>query len=105
MKNTDTIIKLLLTLGFLILTCSVAYYFIIFLPQKELLKIENEKNLQISQQQQLVENQKLLQLCLDDVSDRFSKMDTKNVSNDSAKIIIDLLQSQKEECFKKFPNK
>jgi len=48
-----------------------------------------------------------LQACLDDVSQRMSKAfedsKTKNVSAEEAKIIIDLVQKQKDECFKKYP--
>jgi len=49
--------------------------------------------------------QKQLQNCLDDVSSRASKAfeNNKNLNNDDLKIILDFIQKQKDDCFKKFP--
>ncbi len=45
-----------------------------------------------------------IQNCLDDVADKYSKVyeGAKNISSEEVKIIIDLNQKQKDECFRKF---
>ena len=48
-----------------------------------------------------------LEACLDEVNQRISKVfedsKYKNISTEGAKIIVDLVQKQKDECFKKYP--
>ena len=51
--------------------------------------------------------QLLLQNCLDEASERFGNAvkDKKNISYEGLRIVIDLFQKQKDECFKKYPQK
>lgn len=47
-----------------------------------------------------------LQACLDDVSERMSeafKDTTTNLTVEEIKIVLDFIQKQKDECFRKYP--
>jgi len=65
------------------------------------IKEEREKRSAIVRQAQL-------QNCLDEVSNRFgdainNMKDTENISYEGVKIIFDLFQKQRDECFRKYP--
>jgi len=65
------------------------------------IKEEREKRSAIVRQAQL-------QNCLDEVSNRFGNAinnmkDTENISYEGVKIIFDLFQKQRDECFRKYP--
>jgi len=67
--------------------------------KKSRLKKKQKKRLGTVKQMQL-------QNCLDEVSERFGNAlkDKNNVlSYEGAKIVIELFQKQKDECFKKYP--
>ena len=96
-----SVVLTLLLIGF-----SVFYYLVIFLPSKEQSKIELQKQEQQIKTTQSEKNSVLLQQCLDAVSQKFSTALKENktpINNETAKIILDESNKQKEECFKKYP--
>lgn len=70
------------------------------------LKTKNEEQMRIDTEKSNSTKQMQLQNCLNEVANRFSNaLDaSKNISNEEAKIIIDLNQKQKDECFRKYQN-
>lgn len=71
---------------------------------EEQAKLEREAKEEAEQRLGTVK-QVQLQNCLDEVSERFGNAlkDKKNVPYEEAKIVIELFQKQKDECFKKYP--
>lgn len=52
------------------------------------------------------QSQKQLQICLDEVNERIKSIDPKvKVSDDAIKFAFNIFQKQKDECFKKYPQK
>lgn len=79
-------------LSLLIISASIFYYLVIFLPEKEKAK-QNQQTL----------NRVNLDKCLNDVKTRFSNVDFKNVERESTiKIMFDQFDKQKEDCFKQY---
>lgn len=79
-------------LSLLIIAASIFYYLVIFLPEKEKAK-QNQQTL----------NRVNLDKCLNDVKTRFSNVDFKNIERESTiKIMFDQFDKQKEDCFKQY---
>ena len=99
--------QLILTFSFLIIALSIAYYLVIFLPQKEQSKIDQEKLELEAKEKILLQNKVGLENCLNDVYERFMKAfedsKTRTLSLEAQKILIDEFNKQKENCFKKYP--
>lgn len=90
----------------LIISLSVAYYFVIYIPKKDKNILEQKKLEQSKIEEIANQNRTLLTNCLEEVSTRFSnafKEQSGNISNETAKIIIDFSEKQKNDCFKKYP--
>jgi nucleoside-specific outer membrane channel protein Tsx len=69
-------------------------------------KIKSEEQIRTNAEKTNSTKQLQLQGCLNEVVNRFSNaLDaSKNIGNEEAKIIIDLNQKQKDECFRKYKN-
>lgn len=93
-------------ISLLIVSLSIAYYFVIYIPQKDKIILE-QKKLEQSRTDEVVQQNKIsLTNCLEEVNRKFSdafKDQKGNISNETAKIIINLNEKQKDECFKKYP--
>lgn len=106
---TRTLFNLSVISFFLLIGFSIFYYLVIFLPSKEQAKVDLQKQEQQAKTTQAVKNSLLLQQCLDDVNKKVS--DPKftaaikgvKVNSPEAKVVLDLINQQKEECYKKYP--
>ena len=98
--------KFAIGLSVLLVGFSIFYYLVIFLPQQNQQKLNSETVKIIKE----ASNQAELESCLDEVSQRTSKAFTNtkeagSISNDGAKIIVEVIKQQREECYKKYPQK
>lgn len=110
--NSSRGIKFAIIVGLLLISFSIFYYFVIFLPQKSTQQLEQKVQLEGFDTYKQVKNQQNLDACLDEVNQRFAKMEVpegqgKNLSAEEAKVatdlILDLLKQAKDECYKKYP--
>ena len=105
MKTINLITKLSIIFGCLLITGSVFYYFVVFSPKREMAKIELQKQESAEAQARLDSNISSLDDCLKSVDKRLIGDGLKGVSNEGIKIVLDLVQKQKDDCFKQFPVK
>lgn len=95
------VIAFLFLVGF-----SIFYYFVIFLPSKEQVKQDLQRQEQQLKTMESHRNKVLLQQCLDAITQKFSNALKENktpINNEAAKIILNENNKQKDECFKKYP--
>lgn len=108
-NRTRAIFNYLVLFAILLVAFAVFYYLVIFQPQKNEKQLQQQLDLEKTNIQQKVTNQKKLSECIDEVNKRFS--DPKflatikgvKVNSEDAKVILDLLNQQKNECYKKYP--
>ena len=148
MKITfDKSAKAVLILSLLLVALSVFYYYVIFLPQKEQARIEQQKQEQLAEELKEQEakeeaeqekrlNRLLLDTCLNEadnslknsfislckddgrisggdeasclagtIDDNVSYMTASNLYSSLFKRILDKREKDKDECFKKYPQK
>ena len=98
----NKLLKIAIILAILLASSSVFYYFVIYIPQRE-------KERQEIQTREITTSRILLQACLDEVNGRLASLpDTlkgKSLSDDAVKLLLDMFQKQKDECFRKYPQK
>lgn len=122
----DKAVKISIIAGALIVALSVAYYLVIFLPQKEQVRIEFEKQgLQVKADKEQAEsdrlskiktaNSRLLALCLSEADDQYwnymelngsgKRFDKNGVSASQTNWAVadKRKQQESENCFKKYP--
>ena len=113
-SDIDNIVKLSVIAGALIVSLSIAYYFVIFLPQKEQARIEQHRQEREETEKKARQSKIFLQACLDNAYKGYSAdWDSACQSQGKAvnctlyggipKGIEDHLKQDKEECFKKYP--
>ena len=124
-KNIDMAIKILILVGVAVISMSVFYYFVIFLPQSRLLKIEYDKQIQLAeidqrQKEYIAEYEKkresirLLGECLGQAQEvysdnwelqckKFQKEENCTLPADVVKTLNGHHESSRDECFKRFP--
>jgi hypothetical protein len=94
--------KNIITISFLIIALSIAYYLAIFLPEKNKQQLEREQQLRIS-------NQQALEACLDGVDQRvFSPEFAESMkgvpgTSENVQLLMEVIKGEKEECYKKYP--
>lgn len=123
--SLDKAVKVSIILATLIFSLSVAYYFVIFLPQKEKLAIEQQKQTQEAKDRkeeqakdeakQATDDAKTaLQDCLSQAYDEYSSdWDSQckstglkaNCSLDDTTLVEKRYKDSKDECFKQYPQK
>ncbi|GEM_PF-5741237 len=102
-------IKLSTIIGILLVSFSIFYYLVVFLPQKNNQQIEQKTQTEILKTYSQITNQQKLQECLDDVNKRVSDpkfseaMKGVKVNSNEAKVVLDLIKQLKDECYKKYP--
>ena len=123
----DKVMKISVILAVLVFSFSIAYYFVIFLPQKEKLALEQQKQLQESKDKkeqqakddaaaQVAEAKDNLSTCLSDAQDSNSdewnsSCKTQGLKNgceldlDLANSINKDLKDSQDVCFKQYPQK
>lgn len=96
----------------LLVSISIFYYFVIFLPQQNQAQLEQKVQMKSLDTYMQVTNQKNLEACLNQVNQRYANMPTGTmgrVTAAEAKVILDALfkavKESREECYKKFPTK
>jgi hypothetical protein len=91
-----------ITASFLIIALSIAYYLVIFLPEKNKQQLEHEQQLRAA-------NQQALEACLDEVDQRLfspeAQESMKGVpgTSENIQLLMDMIKGEKEECYKKYP--
>ncbi|OGK46200.1 hypothetical protein A3B46_03270 [Candidatus Roizmanbacteria bacterium RIFCSPLOWO2_01_FULL_39_19] len=101
-------------MAMLIITLSTAYYFVIFLPQKEWTKIDLQKKEQQATDRQKVANRAYLNICLSGADSAYSEhwdseCKVRGLKEDcslpfaNADRNEELRRKSKDECFKKYP--
>lgn len=109
-KKTDDVIKFGIVAGILIISMSIFYYFVIFLPQKEREKTELKRE----ELETIEANRTLLNDCLREAerksNDFWNKMcrgqglkEDCSLPQHNADSAKEYLDDWKEECFKKYP--
>ena|SRR5918992_232033 len=94
--------KNIITASILIIALSIAYYLVIFLPEKHKQQLEQEQQLRIS-------NQQALDACLGVVDERIASPEFEEAAeglegnSDNVKFLMDVIKEEKEECYKKYP--
>lgn len=102
-------LKLAIIIAILLISFSIFYYLVIFLPQKNNQQLEQKFNSEVLKSAREASNRAGLESCLDKVNKGFIKLieatkeDGTVISNDGAKIILDFVEQKKEECYKKYP--
>ena len=98
----NKLLKIAIILAILLASFSVFYYFVIFIPHRE-------KGRQEIQTREINSGRILLQGCLDEVNGRLADLPDslkgKSMSDEAVKLILDMFQKQKDECFRKYPQK
>lgn len=105
---------LLLSVAALIVALSIGYYFVIFLPQKEQEKIQQEKQKNTAMEEKKTNEKLLLNYCLEDAEKSYNYNwnktcstqrleDECNLPSNMADSIDNYRKQQKDECFKKYP--
>ena len=114
--KTDNFLKYSIAITLLIGALSLAYYFVIFLPQKNNLQMEQARQEEaydfqkdtVESYNQISTEQKV-QDCLNEVSKRgtdvANEMKGKEISTEELKLVADILQKQRDECIKKYSSK
>lgn len=75
-KKLDQIVKISLIIGVLIIALSIGYYLVIFLPQKEVARVEQQKKTQQAKEKE--EYQKRIDSCLDNSTAIRNRIDKSN---------------------------
>lgn len=79
----------------------------IFIPQKEQFKLEQQKVELETKEKLRLKNKAELDNCLNDVSERYNKAleDPKvsNLSLEEGKVLFNEFNNQRESCFKRYP--
>jgi hypothetical protein len=94
--------KNIITASFLIIALSIAYYLVIFLPEKSKQQLEHDQQLRVS-------NQKALEACLDGVDQRIFSPEVEEsmkgvpANSENVNFLMDVIKQEKEECYKKYP--
>jgi hypothetical protein len=95
--------KNMITVSFLIIALSIAYYLVIFLPEKNKQQLERETQLRVL-------NQKALEACLDEVDQRIifnpefeESLKGVPANTQNVNFLMDVIKGEKEECYKKYP--
>lgn len=105
--HTRTLFNLSVILCFLFIGFSVFYYLVIFLPQKEEQKIEQQKLEQDSKKQIILYNKTNLDNCLQNANSLQQKTiqspTFKNLNREDLKILLEQFSKQKDECYKRYP--
>lgn len=109
----DKVMKISIIVGALIITSSLAYYLIVFLPQKETWRMEQQDRDQLLKEQTEKARKESLMACLDDEQQKKSQtmqglaklkrggkvFDLESSLDDAEKDY----QIRKADCFKKYP--
>ncbi|MDD3687855.1 MAG: hypothetical protein PHE56_13975 [Bacteroidales bacterium] len=98
-------LTLTFSIALIIIALAVAYYLVIFLPNKERNDNNETRSSQILEATEKSANKTKLDECLNDVNQRFSASlkDNPKLSSEDAKIFLDFVQKQRDECYKKYP--
>jgi|GEM_PF-6006785 len=104
-SKLDKAVKISIIAGMLVIAFSAAYYFVIFLPKRDMMKIELERKEKEVEFDERASKYKALEDCLNNVDEKFREIlkDKTDVSANSAKFYIEMREKEKEECFKKYP--
>jgi len=114
MKKLETKYTVAIIISIILGASILGYGYLDYKYKQEALeqKIRSEEQAKLEREAKEEAEQRLgtvkqvqLQNCLDEVSERFGNAlkDKKNVPYEEAKIVIELFQKQKDECFKKYP--
>ena len=109
----NRILQSVLAICLILISCSVVYYFLLYLPnlqaEKESVHLQEaalERNNKAAELKNAAAQQEKLQTCLADADARLRNIDTKAFNTvESAKILLDFFQKQKDECFKLYSAK
>ena len=98
--------KVAISISALLIGASIFYYLVIFLPQKNQQQLNSETVKTIQE----ASNQDALNSCLNDVNQRVSKTlaeakSSTTITADGLKLILQLAQQQKDNCYKQYPQK
>lgn len=104
----------LLAVSALIVAFSIGYYFVIFLPQKEQARIQQEKEKKTAIEEKEASKKLLLSYCLEDADKTYSYnwdkacktrglKDECSLPSETADSIENYRKQAKDECFKKYP--
>jgi len=124
--------KIILIVSILLIVCSIFYYYVIFLPQKEVSRLEQikeeesyrreQERIELEREhteQRIEENQKLLQQqflddCLSQVNSEYAdifnrlieacndNLDTYNCGISADRLIKEEIKDAKDECYRKY---
>ncbi|OGK11316.1 hypothetical protein A2768_01500 [Candidatus Roizmanbacteria bacterium RIFCSPHIGHO2_01_FULL_37_16] len=106
--GSNNFIKTAIVIAVLLISSSIFYYLVIFLPQQSKQQLEQKIQLEGLDTYKETTTQQQIQDCLDEVNNRFTdpelteKLKGKPINNQEAKFIIDLWESKKDECYKKY---
>lgn len=107
-NRTRTIFNYSVIFAILLIAFSIFYYLVIFQPQKNAQQLQQQLQLESVDSYRQTSDQKMLSDCLDGVNRKFSDPKFQEVikgvkaNSEDAKVILDLLKQQKEECYKKY---
>lgn len=110
--NPNKGINPVITFAILLVSFSVFYYLVIFLPQQNKQQMQQQIQLESFDTYKQITNQQKLETCLNEVNQRFKDMTLptdkmRNVSAAEANVILNAvfkqLEQSKNECYKKFP--
>lgn len=93
-----TTFQRIISVSLLLITISIGYYFIFFLPKQKI-----EEKAQKENQQQI--NNKLLQNCLDEINTKIKKTFVGSISSGTRNTLLDYFQKEEDNCFKRYPIK
>ena len=101
--------------GIVLISLSIFYYLVIYLPEKDQTKTQVEKEKQSALEQKELSDKLLLSYCLEDAEKAYSDnwdedckglglKDSCRLSAHSADRWDELKQKSKDECFRKYPS-
>ena len=117
--NLNKWIKLSIIAGMLLISIAIFYYFVIFLPQQEKLKLKRQNIRQDAEEYKKSYNERMLDACLGDAYTSYINTWNENCKtaginhkDSGCSLPISLADSHaryykdlKEECFKRYPVK
>lgn len=105
--SSSNVLKFSIILAILLVSFSIFYYLVIFLPQKNDQQLEQRVQLEGFNTYKETTAQQNAQACVEELNKRIAdpsfaeKFKGVRVNSQEAKVILDYIKQQKDECYKK----
>ena len=109
-NKLNDLIKISIFIGIISISFSISYYFVIFLPQQEKMKIEKAQLKEVEVRQKEDNRQANLEICLKKAEAENRRLQIMNATGPKGTMPLDLynaldkrFKNATDECYKKYP--